>query len=99
LWQKMNQDIFPTPALPNIDFVAKTVIIVAAGQKNTGGFDIEITNIQKQSNQTLVYYTETSPAKNCLVTMALEYPYHAIEISKTSDEITFIPQEKIKYCD
>lgn len=77
----------------NINFENKTIIAVFMGERNSGGYSIEIKNVVENGNQLIVSYIENSPSADSMVTMALTQPFHVIEIDKTDKEIVF---EKIK---
>lgn len=68
--------------LISIDFSQNNVIIVHAGQKNTGGYGITIDQIEVVKNELLVYIKESVPKKGENVTMALTNPYCLATIPK-----------------
>lgn len=68
--------------LISIDFSQNNVIIVHAGQKNTGGYGITIDQIEVVKNELLVYIKESVPKKEENVTMALTNPYCLATIPK-----------------
>lgn len=68
--------------LISIDFSQNNVIIVHAGQKNTGGYSITIDQIEVVKNELLVYIKESVPKKGENVTMALTNPYCLATIPK-----------------
>ena len=75
--------------LSEVNFEKNTLIIVMAGMKNTGGFDIEIEKIIEVDTQITVFYKEINPAKDAMLTMALTYPLQAVTIEKTQKKIVF----------
>ena len=68
--------------LISIDFSQNNVIIVHAGQKNTGGYGITIDKIEVVKNELLVYIKESVAKKGENVTMALTNPYCLATIPK-----------------
>lgn len=79
---------------PEVDFNKQTVIAVFAGQKKTGGYDIEITKIVQTGKTLEVTYHESSPAPDSLTTQVLTSPSHlvTINLSKANgdfDTVTF----------
>ncbi len=79
--------------LLEVNFEKNTLIMVMAGMKNTGGFDIEITKIIESNDKITVFHKEINPPKDAMLTMALTYPLQAVTIKKTEKEIVF---EKIE---
>ncbi|AFM02534.1 hypothetical protein Fleli_0022 [Bernardetia litoralis DSM 6794] len=75
--------------LLEVDFEKNTLIMVMAGMKNTGGFDIKIEKIINTNDKITVFYKEINPPKDAMLTMALTYPLHAVTIKKTDKEIVF----------
>lgn len=75
--------------LLEVDYDKNTLVMVMAGMKNTGGFDIEIKKIIETKDKITVFYEESNPSKDAMLTMALTYPTHAVTIKKTDKEIVF----------
>ncbi|WP_375560766.1 protease complex subunit PrcB family protein [Bernardetia sp. OM2101] len=75
--------------LLEVDYDKNTLLMVMAGMKNTGGFDIEIKKIFETKDKITVFYEETDPPKDAMLIMALTYPMHAVTIKKTNKEIIF----------
>ena len=66
-----------------IDFENYDMIAVFAGSKSSGGYSTQITRVMENEDSLKVYVQETSPGKNCIVTMAITYPSNIILIEKT----------------
>lgn len=75
--------------LLEVDYDKNTLVMIMAGMKNTGGFDIEIKKIIETNDKITVFYEETDPPKDAMLIMALTYPMHAVTIKKTDKEIVF----------
>jgi hypothetical protein len=75
--------------LLEVDFEKNTLVMVMAGMKNTGGFDIKIEKIIEVNDKITVFYKEMNPPQDAMLTMALTYPLHAVTIKKTTKEIAF----------
>ena len=50
-------------------------LLVTYGEKPTGGYDVEITDISEKENKLVVTAHFTEPGKDDIVTEALTYPY------------------------
>jgi len=74
---------------PKVNFSNETVIAVFMGEKNTGGYSIEITKIIDNGNNVIVYVNETSPKPDDIVTLALTQPYHIVKIKKILGLVEF----------
>lgn len=74
---------------PEVDFNKNVVLLVAMGEKNSGGYSIKVEKVVSSNLSTIVSVVETVPGKNCNVTSALTYPYQFVQIEKPKTEITF----------
>lgn len=57
-------------------------IFIGSGEKNTGGYTIEVINVENKDGKTIITVREISPSKDQMVTQAITYPYVVISISK-----------------
>ena len=57
-------------------------IVICAGEKNTGGYDIKIIDIGLQDGELWITVEETSPAPGDMVTQAFTYPYCVLKLNK-----------------
>lgn len=87
----------PTPT-PSIDFTKETIILVALGIKNNGGYQLKMNSVHEQDNETTIDYTELTPNAKCSTTQAIVFPYEFISIPKTSNKIVFKPSEQVGDC-
>ena len=76
-------NIFPG----EIDFDANDLVIVAWGEKPTGGFGINIESIQLQGGELAVTGKASTPPADAATTQALTYPYSAVLIPNTSADL------------
>lgn len=58
-----------------VDFKKKNVLVLFQGQKNTGGYGIDIESISKVNNTIHVKKKEITPKKGDMVTTVLTSPY------------------------
>ena len=84
-----------------IDFSSSTALFVSMGQKNSGGYSIEIESIVRLGNHLYVNVTEKSPGSNCATTQAITQPYHLVvfDSSVTFSGISFTPHSVVVNCD
>lgn len=78
----------PTPS-PSINFENETVILIATGMRNNGGYQIKINTVHEQAKEIIVDYIETTPNPKCSQSQAITFPYEIISIPKTSKKILF----------
>ena len=63
---------------PAVDFTKDLVLVVAAGQRSTGGYGIEIERVTQTGGALTVEVQETSPGPNCVTTSALTQPVDVV---------------------
>jgi hypothetical protein len=73
--------------ISQIDFKKNNVAIIHLGQKNTGGFSVEIEKITKKNNILTIVHKEITPNKNDNVPMVITNPYCIIEIPKAINTV------------
>lgn len=69
---------------PQINFTYRMVLIVAAGEEGSAGYDITVTNVTALPDHLLVQATLTIPGANCVAAAVLTYPGHIVDIPKTN---------------
>ena len=68
------------------------------GPRNTGGYSVNVDKIAEEENRIVVFVTESSPGKDCIVTQAITYPYQIVKIKKTDKEIVFKTKQDVRDC-
>lgn len=67
----------------DIDFSNQSILVVYLGERNTGGYSIDVSNIYWNKNNLVVQTSETKPQKGEMVTKAITNPYCVVKIPKT----------------
>jgi len=80
LWARIHNNVTPVPNMPQMNFSREQVLAVFMGQKNTGGFGIEIKRVIDTGKQIVAMVEETTPPEGGIVTMAITQPYHVVKI-------------------
>jgi hypothetical protein len=86
MWEKFGANMLP----PEIDFSKNMIVVVFAGQFNTGGYSASIEKITESKTGFTVIIKTTSPSKDSPVTMALSQPYHMVTCMKIDKPERFI---------
>jgi protease stability complex PrcB-like protein len=80
LWQ-IHTSIKPNPPpAPAVDFSRDIIAGVFAGEKPTGGYDVEILRTEKGDVALIIYYRERSPLPGGIVTQALTQSFHIVKV-------------------
>ena len=88
LWKSAFKNKQGTTA-PILDFSKYTLIAVFQGEKNTGGYAIEIVDIQ-ESDILTIKVKEAVPAPGAIVTQAITSPYHIVSIPASEKVVVFV---------
>lgn len=65
-------------------------LLVTYGERPTGGYDVEITDIAMQDDKVVVTAEFTEPAEDEMVTQALTYPYDLAMIEDPDLPVEFV---------
>ena len=89
LWKQIASQQQPSPPPPDIDFSREMLIVVAMGQRNTGGFGIIVDGVYKRDKKLEVVVKSTSPGNNCMTTQALTQPVDIVRVQKSDYSVVF----------
>lgn len=73
LWQRYNGD--KDVSVPKVDFSKYDVVAVFAGMKPTGGYAVEIEDLQKKNGKNFIPVKLISPSKGMIVVQMITYPF------------------------
>jgi hypothetical protein len=90
LWKEAHQNITPVPDLPFVNFASETVLGVFMGTRSTGGYSIEIDQVNYPDGLIQAIVKTRSPEPGDMVTTALTQPYHIVRVSTSGRGIEFI---------
>ncbi|MCJ8313577.1 MAG: protease complex subunit PrcB family protein [Saccharospirillaceae bacterium] len=76
---------YSTDATKTIDFDHAQVILLDIGQRNSGGYSVEISDINEFDDYIKVEVNIQSPGNGCITTQALTNPYKFIELQGTKE--------------
>lgn len=89
VWEQVHRFRRPRPELPGLDFEEKMVVAVFMGQRSSGGYRIEITQITEKKKEIVVDVVQKEPPPGSIRTMALTQPYHMVVIKKSRLSVSF----------
>lgn len=85
LWQQHAGEGKP----PAVDFTRSIVIAVFLGSRQTAGYAVEITRIEKEDTGLVVTYREQRPASGAMVAQLLTSPFHIVRTEFHSGPVRF----------
>ena len=89
IYNLISKDRTPKLEIPEINFNKETVIALFLGEKNSGGYSINVEQIMNVKDKVNVVYKITSPKAGEMVTSVMTQPYCIVKIPKTLKEIVF----------
>jgi len=93
LWARHKSTFSPMPKIPSVDFDREMVVAVFSGEKRTGGYGIEIQEIEenREKGEIAVFYVEKESPPRSIVIQTLTQPYHIVRLKKIDLPVTFVP--------
>jgi len=98
LWQSIHATTDPTPALPEVDFGQEMIVAAALGTRNTGGYNVLLTQATEDSEGVEIQVLETSPGANCLTTQALTQPIDLGRVARRDGPVRFLATQHVQRC-
>lgn len=83
---------------PVVDFERDMVILVAMGQKPSGGYDIEVSQVVTGDTLLSVTVTETAPGRSCMTTQAFTAPALAVRLARYQGQVRFMETKRTREC-
>lgn len=97
-WQRFHGAVEPMPAIPNVDFTQRMVILAAMGQRSSGGYQIAVEGVYRDADRLIVEVRETSPGPRCVTTAALTSPATAVITDRFDGEVAWVEKTSEAKC-
>jgi hypothetical protein len=88
-WKALWAEHAPGEPLPAVDFTKSMVLGVFAGFRNTAGFKVSITAVERESGRILVTWREDRPPADAIAAQVLTYPFHLVRLERTDSPVEF----------
>jgi hypothetical protein len=88
-WQDLWQYVHPSERapLPAIDFSRYVVLALFQGDKPSGGYSLDVTNVYDNSGSVVVEVRDVEPGQGCTVTQAKTAPFVFVVTQKFSGSL------------
>lgn len=90
VWREVHQAVSPKPKLPKVDFEKQVVLAVFMGEKNTGGYRIQIRGMKDTGKKIEVSVKTTSPPQDGFSIQVLTQPYEFLIAEKPAKPVKFV---------
>src|SRR5205085_3863327 len=87
-WRTINNGVPGNPP-PNVDLSKQMVVVLALGERNTGGYQIKFDAMTVETGGAVIQYTTTSPAPECGNTQMVTSPVDVVSVPRVDGEIRF----------
>lgn len=67
------------------DISKSNYVILNMGQKNTGGFSIEVEKVEETDTNIIITVKENSPASDGMVMQVITYPYTVVKVNSKKE--------------
>jgi predicted outer membrane lipoprotein len=74
---------------PPVDFTTSMIVAVFLGSRPTGGYSVELTSVERNSEGTVVTYRENRPAKDMMTTQVITMPFVIASLPKSDGPVRF----------
>lgn len=89
-WARLHRGGEPPVAPPAVDFAREMVLVVALGERPTGGHDVAIDAVTGDgAGGATVAYTAREPGEGCMSTQALTSPAVAVRVARVAGPVRF----------
>ena len=95
-WAKLNES--PPTAAPAVDFSRDMLLLAALGQRNTGGYAVQIASANVTNGVLRVEVVETRPGIGCMTTQALTCPVAVARVPRHDGAVEFVDRVDVRDC-
>jgi hypothetical protein len=90
LWKRHTSNQSPPSPLPAVDFTTEMVVGLFAGDKTTGGYEVEISRAELKGSDLYIFYLERNPAPGGMAIQAITQPFHLVKLAKHDGPLEFV---------
>jgi PrcB C-terminal len=84
---------------PDVDFTQNVVVLVALGQRPTGGYEIGVSRVAQADGQLSIEVVETAPGPNCVTAGAETQPVDVVIVPASMPRgWSFLERKEIRAC-
>ncbi|MGI8546923.1 MAG: protease complex subunit PrcB family protein [Gemmatimonadaceae bacterium] len=96
-WKTVHAGIPGNPA-PAIDMAHNMVVLIALGQRSTGGYTVRFDSLTTEAAGAVVRYTVTSPGPGCMNTQMITSPIDVVSVPRIDGTVRFEKTDAVNRC-
>jgi hypothetical protein len=93
-WKKA----WPDVPVPDVDFAARVVLVVAMGERSSGGYTIRVSEVVSEGYGLRATALSTTPGRNCAVATVMTQPVDFVSIPAHGEAVRFVEESKVADC-
>ena len=93
-WKALWKEHAPGQPMPAVDFTKSMVIGVFLGLRNTAGYRVTITGIERDGANVVVTHREERPAARDTLAQVITFPHHLVRVERIAGEVKFARAER-----
>lgn len=94
LWDRHTRTRTAPPPPPAVDFSREMVVALFMGERPTGGYEIEVTQVERTAAGLTVHHRAKSPDPGDMLTQSLTSPFHLVKLARTDESVTFLAESR-----
>jgi len=98
-WSSLWPAFAPIPAPPNVDFSREMIVLVAMGERPTGGYTILVDSAAASASGVTVWIGTSSPGLHCVTTQAFTQPVDIARLPRIDAAVRFAETTKAVDCE
>ena len=98
-WASLWPAFAPIPAPPNVDFSREMIVLVALGERPTGGYTILVDSAAVSGAGVTVWIGTSSPGRRCVTTQAFTQPVDIARLPRTDGAVRFAETSTVVDCE
>jgi predicted small lipoprotein YifL len=98
VWSEFHRSVEPAPAVPEIDFSERMVLLATMGTRSSGGYGISIEGVFTVDGQILIEVLESSPGPTCVTTGAITHPATAVVTDRMTEPVEWVEKTRQTEC-
>lgn len=84
---------------PAVDFTRNVVVVAAAGQRPTGGYEIAVDGVRQTAGELTIQVVETTPGPNCSTTASSTQPVDVVVVPAVKPTSwSFVDRKEVRGC-
>lgn len=97
-WRAATGPLLPETPAPDVDFGADLVLLVAMGERPSGGHSIDLSALAEADDTLYATVEETEPGASCVPTAVLTQPVLMIRAPGVGTDVVFIEAKSVLDC-